>query len=85
MQKQPNYFYIVMLLSLVSLAGYAQEEKKILRKGNDDYNSGKLLNATSYYKNAAKEKPTYYKANFNLGDALYRVGNLIKTKKNESA
>lgn len=80
MQKQYNFF-LILLLSLISFAMNAQEEKKILRKGNDAYNTSNMLNATSYYKNAIKEKPTYYKANFNLGDALYKIGTNVKTGK----
>jgi hypothetical protein len=56
MQKQYNFF-LITLLSLVSFAINAQEEKKILRDGNNAYHGGKMMNATSYYKNAIKEKP----------------------------
>jgi len=66
---------------LFSLAGIAQEEKKILREGNNAYHGGKIMESASYYKKSLKEKPSYYKANFNLGDALYKTGTLIKTGK----
>lgn len=60
---------------------FAQEEKKILRNGNDAYNGGKLMAAANHYKKALKEKQDYYKANFNLGDAYYKVADLIRTGK----
>jgi len=81
MQKQCNYILIAGVLSLFSSAAFAQEEKKILREGNEAYHGGKIMGSTSYYKKALKEKPTYYKANFNLGDALYKVAGLIKVGK----
>ncbi len=81
MQKRYNYFLIIGVLSLSSFLGVAQEEKKILRDGNNAYHGGKAMEAASFYKKSLKEKPTYYKANFNLGDALYKVGGLIKTGK----
>ncbi len=60
---------------------FAQKEKIILRNGNDSYNGGKPLEAANYYKNSLKEKPDYFKANFNLGDALYKTAALIKAGK----
>ena len=81
MQKGYNHFLLLCVISLISFAGFAQEEKKILRDGNNAYYGGKVMESTSYYKKSLKEKPTYYKANFNLGDALYKTGGLIKSGK----
>jgi tetratricopeptide (TPR) repeat protein len=81
MQKQYRYFLITGLLSLVFLSGFGQQEKMILRDGNNSYNGGKVMESANLYKKSLKEKPTYYKANFNLGDALYKTASLIKTGK----
>ena len=78
---QTRNLYISLILILISFAGIAQEEKIALRKGNDAYNSGKPMDAANLYKKSLKEKQTYYKANFNLGDSYYRVADLtIKGK-----
>lgn len=69
------------LLVCVFLSGFSQEEKKILYAGNQAYHGGKIMESASIYKKSLKEKPTYYKANFNLGDALYKTAAMIKTGK----
>jgi Ca-activated chloride channel family protein len=81
MQKLNLYFTITIVLSLLSSLGFSQEEKKVLRKGNDSYNGGKPMEALNYYKKSLKEKQDYYKANFNLGDAYYKTADLIRTGK----
>ena len=81
MQKHNLYITITIVLSLLSFLGFSQEEKKILRKGNDSYNGGKPMEALNYYKKSLKEKQDYYKANFNLGDAYYKTADLMRTGK----
>ena len=78
---QKRNLYISLILILLSFAGIAQEEKMALRKGNDAYHSGKPMEASNHYKKSLKEKQTYYKANFNLGDAYYKTAELIKNGK----
>lgn len=80
MQKQYRYFLITGFFALLLLSGYAQEEKKLLYEGNKSYHGGKVMESGLLYKKALKEKPSYYKANFNLGDALYRTATMIKAK-----
>lgn len=69
------------LLVCLFLNGLAQEEKKLLHAGNQAYHGGKIMESASIYKKSLKEKPTYYKANFNLGDALYKTAEMIKSGK----
>lgn len=76
------YIIVVLLCSVFFLN--AQEEKKVLRKGNENYHSGKMIEAAKQYKESLKEKNAYKKANFNLGDALYKTAMDIKTKKMKS-
>lgn len=75
---------LMLCLSLAAIGARSQEEKKILRKGNEAYFGGKSLEAARYYKNSLKEKGDYHKANFNLGDALYKTAMEIKTGKMKS-
>ena len=75
-----NLFISIFCLTLY-FCGISQTEKIILRKGNEAYNGGKPLEATNYYSKSLKEKPDYFKANFNLGDALYKTAELIKAGK----
>lgn len=81
MQKQYRYIVLAGLLVCFFLKGFAQEEKKILYAGNQAYYGGKIMESASIYKKSLKEKPTYYKANFNLGDALYKTAAMIKSGK----
>lgn len=78
---QKHSIYITITLSILASMSFAQEEKKILRNGNDSYNGGKPMEAANYYRKSLKEKQDYYKANFNLGDAYYKVADLIRTGK----
>lgn len=81
MQKQLRYLYITGLLLALLVPAVAQEEKKILHEGNKSYFGGKVMESASLYKKSLKENPNYYKANFNLGDALYQTAAMIKTGK----
>lgn len=78
---QKHSLYITISLSILTSMSVAQEEKKILHDGNNSYNGGKPIEAANYYKKSLKEKQDYYKANFNLGDAYYKVAELIRTGK----
>lgn len=81
MQKHSTYLYIIGILWLCNLALTAQQEKMILRDGNNSYHGGNPLEAANYYKKALQQKQDYYKANFNLGDALYKTAELVKSGK----
>ncbi len=81
MHKESRYIYILFSLLIIGLTCFSQEEKMALRKGNDAYHSGKILEASNHYKKSLNSKQNYYKANFNLGDALYKTASLIKSGK----
>ena len=66
---------------MLSLFGFAQKEKQILREGNNSYHGGKPMEAANYYRKSLQTKQDFYKANFNLGDALYRTAGMIKAGK----
>ena len=65
--------YILYILSiLISLSSYSQEEKKFIRKGNEQYKAKKYEEANASYKKALEKNKQASKADFNLGDALYK-------------
>lgn len=72
---------LIIFTLLLTLCGFSQKEKIALRNGNDSYNGGKPLEAANYYKKSLQEKSDYHKANYNLGDALYKTADLVKTGK----
>ena len=78
---QKHSLYITITLSIFTSMSLAQEEKKALRNGNESYSVGKHTEAANSYKRSLKEKQDYYKANFNLGDAYYKIADLIRTGK----
>jgi Ca-activated chloride channel family protein len=81
MQKHNTHILFLIFLLAITTLGFSQKEKQILYNGNQSYFSGKTMEAANYYKKSLKEKQDFYKANFNLGDALYKTGYGIKTGK----
>ncbi|PID69335.1 MAG: DNA primase [Flavobacteriales bacterium] len=50
----------------------SQEEKELIRNGNDFYNEQNFVEAEVQYKKALENNPGYEKANYNLGNAIYQ-------------
>ena len=80
-------FAIVKLLLKVGLVLYfiskandvaAQTTNKLLRQGNKEYNKEKYNNATESYSKALQKAPKDVRANFNQGDALFKLNQLEK-------
>jgi Ca-activated chloride channel homolog len=67
-----------MSLTVPSLS---QEDAKLIYEGNDLYHSGKMVESAPKYSKALEANPLNRKANFNLGNALYRNAQLIKKGK----
>jgi Ca-activated chloride channel homolog len=76
--------FFMLFLCFAAMQMSSQEEKKTLHTGNEAYFSGKSMEAARYYKKSLKENGAYHKANFNLGDALYKTAMDIKTGKVKS-
>lgn len=51
---------------------YGQNEKKVVRQGNKEFERGEYLDSEISYRSALEVNPSSFKANFNLGDALYK-------------
>lgn len=69
------------LLLIAPIGISAQEEAKNTYEGNAMYHEGKLAEAAMFYNQALKTKNDFRKANYNLGNTIYRTGQLMKSKK----
>jgi Ca-activated chloride channel family protein len=70
----------ILLCSVLSAIG--QKERSLLREGNQAYDEEDFEKAATKYEEALEQNGSYGKANFNLGNALYRQGNLGEASKN---
>ena len=66
---------LIIIFLLIPAIIYAQSEKSYIRDGNKLYKDGKYNDAEINYRKSLEENPDYYKAKFNLGDALYKQEN----------
>jgi Ca-activated chloride channel family protein len=57
---------------LFPLASAAQNEKVLIKKGNDAYEKKEYENAINNYKQATEKSPANSTAQYNLGNALYK-------------
>jgi tetratricopeptide (TPR) repeat protein len=67
-----NKIITILALSLISLAIYAQNEKKLVRQGNNLYKDEKYSDAEISYRKALEKKANSTPAEFNLGNSLYK-------------
>ena len=63
---------ISVLYIILSLGVFAQEERKLARKGNKEYSKQSYQKAELSYRKALAENPDYPEGQFNLGDAIYQ-------------
>ena len=63
---------LVIVFVLVNTTMYAQAEQKYVRRGNSDYEAEKFREAEIYYRKALEKNQESVKANYNLGNAMYR-------------
>ncbi|MBK7667824.1 MAG: tetratricopeptide repeat protein [Sphingobacteriaceae bacterium] len=76
---------MLILASLVSVNKLsAQKDKELVYKGNNNYYSGRNVTAINEYREALKLNPALKKANFNLGDAIYKEAVNIKNSKSKA-
>lgn len=71
----------ILLLTVCSLSLLSQEDAKKLYYGNKSYNDSDYTQAVEKFRLALKANPNNQKANFNLGNALYKNAQLIKSSK----
>jgi Ca-activated chloride channel family protein len=63
---------IIILFLIPCLHLFAQQEKSLIKKGNDLYQQKKYKEAETDYRKALDKKNQNLEGNFNLGDALYK-------------
>lgn len=62
----------LMTVLMVTMNAFAQQERKIIRSGNELFNKQDFEKAEVEYRKALDTKEDSYEAAFNLGDALYK-------------
>jgi tetratricopeptide (TPR) repeat protein len=72
---------LILGMFIFSAKMLAQNERQLLYNGNNAYHSGKVEDAINNYREALKTRQDFKKANFNLGDAIYKEAYAIKTDK----
>jgi Ca-activated chloride channel homolog len=73
-----NKTILIIILSIFCISSFsatAKDDKKFVRQGNKSYENKKYNEAEIKYRKALSENPENKKAEFNLGDALYKQGN----------
>ena len=75
-----KFSYIIFLI-LLSIAGNTQETATLLKNGNEFYQKREFSKAIEQYQIAIKKKPDNTMLLFNLGNALYKSGNLDEASK----
>jgi tetratricopeptide (TPR) repeat protein len=63
---------LIISVTLLSLTVKAQEERKLIRQGNNAYHEKKYPEAEEWYRKAIDKKPRSLEANYNVGNVLYR-------------
>ena len=75
-----KFSYIIFLI-LLSKAGNTQETATLLKNGNEFYQKKEFSKAIEQYRIAVKKNPDNSMLLFNLGNALYKSGNLDEASK----
>ena len=65
---------VVLILGILSINGFAQSERKYIRRGNNAFEEQAYTKSEINYRKAVEKSPDSYKAVYNMGDALYKQG-----------
>ena len=65
-----SYFFIILIIT--SFQVLSQADRKFIRSGNGEYKEGKFQEAEIEYRKALEKDSGSFKANYNLGNALYK-------------
>jgi Ca-activated chloride channel family protein len=77
-RRKVNILFAAVLVILTGSYAFSQKEAELVYRGNNYYHSGQMENAIQHYREALKAKQDLKKANFNLGDAIYKEAMGIK-------
>jgi len=69
---------IILVILLSGLQLFAQQEKSLVKKGNELYQQKKYKEAEATYRKVVAKKAQDVTSNFNLGDALYKQNQFDK-------
>ena len=73
--------FIIPAILFVTVRVVAQKDAQLIYEGNELYHTGRVAESTPKYTRALEANPGNRKANFNLGNALYRNSQLIREGK----
>jgi Ca-activated chloride channel homolog len=76
-----NFLNILFFCFIAPLSAWSQKDAQYIYDGNNLYNSGKIPESSSRFSKALEANPANRKANFNLGNSLYRNGQMVKNGK----
>jgi Ca-activated chloride channel homolog len=63
---------VILIFAILATGAYSQADRSHIRQGNDKYEDGKYQDAEIEYRKALEKDPQSYRADYNLGNALYR-------------
>ncbi|MBL7702453.1 MAG: VWA domain-containing protein [Ferruginibacter sp.] len=69
---QQKAFLLTVAVCMLSLFSNAQNDKMLIKKGNEAYEKKEYDNAVKSYQQAASKNPANSTAQYNLGNALYK-------------
>ncbi|MEW5846576.1 MAG: tetratricopeptide repeat protein [Bacteroidota bacterium] len=67
-----NVLFHFIMIFVLGISAFAQSEHKLIRRGNRAYSKNDFLESEVQYRQALEKNKYSFKANFNLGDALYK-------------
>lgn len=67
-----KYLLILIVTFFMVTPSFSQAEKKYIRKGNKEFQTDKFEEAEVLYRRAVEKQPSSIKANYNLGNSLYK-------------
>ncbi len=73
-KAKPAGIFVLALCCLLATVANAQQEKKFIHDGNNQYKSKDFAGAAKQYEKAVIKNKDSYKGAFNLGDAYYNQG-----------
>ena len=76
---------VCIMLALVTVAASAQPDRKDVRRGNRDFKKGDWKAAEIDYRKALVKDSSSVAANYNLGNTLYRMGDMEQARKSYDA
>lgn len=66
-----KYIHFILFIACTTIA-YAQADRKFIRQGNNEFDEGRFQQAEIEYRKALEKEPGSFKADYNLGNALYK-------------